>query len=152
MLAPSGALKIVSSIGLCMLASEDHASHDARTTEASKIFELMRAFFSAASFDRGLQVSALEMEHSVPPSSRLPPRTECHPRQDTDKHLGAIFRKISRFRTEHQHYATKSVHRLSHLHCLQDLGIWTLRLRGWALVFSCPYGEELGGSMNVCLA
>ena len=59
MLAPSGTLKIVSSTDLCMLASEDHASHDARTTEAGKIFELMRAFFAAASFDRGLQVSVL---------------------------------------------------------------------------------------------
>ena len=59
MLAPSGALKIVSSIEPCMLASEDHASHDARTTEAGKIFELVRVFFPSASFDKGLPVSVL---------------------------------------------------------------------------------------------
>ena len=57
-LAPSVALKIVSSIEPCMLASEDHASHDTLMTEASNIFELMRAF-SAASYNRGLNVSVL---------------------------------------------------------------------------------------------
>ena len=46
MLASSVALKIVSSVEPCTLASEDHASHDARTTESSKIFELTRVFFS----------------------------------------------------------------------------------------------------------
>ena len=83
-------------LGELMLASEDHASHDTWTKEASKICELMLAFSAAIFRKRAQWVSVVspQMEHPGPSSSRLQPRTEGHPQHDTDKILGAILSKI----------------------------------------------------------
>ena len=125
-----------------MLASEDHASHDARTTEANKIFKLMRAF-SAASINRGLNVSVLLMEHSAPssPSPRLglnailgktrtkrsAPSSVMFPfyGQDPRRHL--------------QHFATKSVHLIVTLALLARSGHLDTPRSRLGLVFFLPF-------------
>ena len=154
MLALSVALKIVSSVEPCMLASEDHASHDARTTEANKIFKLMRAF-PAASYNSSMCLCCKW-------------NTRRRPHQDFRLELKAILGKTRttisapssvRFpvygqdpRRHLQHYATKSVHLIVTLALLERSGHLDTPPFSTGPRFFCRSGEELGGSMNVCLA